>query len=379
MKILLTVEFYHPSVGGAQKVVSEIAEHLARKKFKVYVATSQIYEKQKKKEIINLVNVRRFNISGNYIENFIGEKENYINFLIKNKFDTIFFYAAQQWTFDLALDILKKIKSKKILCPCGFSRLNKFAYRRYFQKIAENINDFDKIIFHSSQYQDYFYLKKFLKKKNFSVIPNAADSNFINFKKNNYSNNSKKFLNVSNFTPGKRQDISIFIAIVISLFLRSKIKFYFVGNTVKVKNFTKNFFYHIFYFYLNLLRIFFNVIFIDKEIIFLKNLKRNNVINIFKKSDFFLFTSKVECSPIVIFEALGAGLPFFSLNSGNIAEIARKTNAGICAENFIKLSMSIIRIINNTRRLKEMSKNGILNCKRIYNWKNIVKKYENLF
>jgi glycosyltransferase involved in cell wall biosynthesis len=81
----------------------------------------------------------------------------------------------------------------------------------------------------------------------------------------------------------------------------------------------------------------------------------------------------------VIFEALGAGLPFFSLNSGNIAEIARKTNAGICAENFIKLSMSIIRIINNTRRLKEMSKNGILNCKRIYNWKNIVKKYENLF
>ena len=31
MKILIAAEFYYPSVGGVQKVVSEIAEHLAKK------------------------------------------------------------------------------------------------------------------------------------------------------------------------------------------------------------------------------------------------------------------------------------------------------------------------------------------------------------
>jgi hypothetical protein len=50
MKILLTAEFYYPSIGGAQKVVSEIAERLAvNNDLKVYIATSQIYKNQKRK------------------------------------------------------------------------------------------------------------------------------------------------------------------------------------------------------------------------------------------------------------------------------------------------------------------------------------------
>ena len=377
MKILITVEFYYPSIGGAQKVTSEIAEHLAKKNLKVYVATSQIYKNQKKNEIINSVNVRRFNIMGNYVENFIGEKKSYINFLTKNKFDIILFYAGQQWTFDLALDILKDIKGRKIFCPCGFSRIKKKSYQGYFLKIAKSINIFDKVIFHSNQYQDYFFLKKFLQKKRISVIPNAADISFLNLKKK-IPNDQKIFLNVSNFLPGKRQDLSIFISFIISIFVRTKIKFYFVGNLIKTNNIKKNLIYFIFYYYLTLLKIVFNFIFRNKKIIFLENLTRDQIIDIYKKSDYFIFTSRVECSPIVIFEALASGLPFFSLNVGNIEEICKKTKAGICEISFVKLSFQIIKILNNARKLNKMSKNGISNFKKIYNWNNVVNKYENI-
>jgi glycosyltransferase involved in cell wall biosynthesis len=379
MKILLTAEFYYPSIGGAQKVVSEIAERLAvNNDLKVYIATSQIYKNQKRKEILNSVNIRRFNIKGNYVENYIGEKNSYIKFLTKSKFDVILFYAAQQWTFDLALDILKEIKSKKIFCPCGFSRINKIAYKSYFLKIAERINIFDKVIFHSNQYLDYYFLKKFLKKKKISIIPNAADINFLNLKKNKIFNDYKIFLNVSNLVPGKRQDLSIFVAFIISIFVRKKIKFYFVGNYIKASDIKKKLIYIIFYYYLNLLRIIFNLLFINKEIIFLENLTRDKVLNLYKKSDYFLFTSRVECSPIVIFEALASGLPFFSLKSGNIEEISKKTKAGICKNNFINLSFAIIKILSNSKRLIKMSKNGISNFKMIYNWTKVFKKYENI-
>ena len=109
----------------------------------------------------------------------------------------------------------------------------------------------------------------------------------------------------------------------------------------------------------------------------MENLTRDEIIDIYKKSDYFIFTSRVECSPIVIFEALASGLPFFSLNVGNIEEICKKTKAGICETSFVKLSFQIIKILNNVRKLNKMSKNGISNFIKIYNWKDVVNKYEN--
>jgi glycosyltransferase involved in cell wall biosynthesis len=45
---------------------------------------------------------------------------------------------------------------------------------------------------------------------------------------------------------------------------------------------------------------------------------------------------------------------------------------------FVKLSFQIIKILNNARKLNKMSKNGISNFKKIYNWNNVVNKYENI-
>ncbi len=56
-------------------------------------------------------------------------------------------------------------------------------------------------------------------------------------------------------------------------------------------------------------------------------LPRSEVVELFFAADLFIFASKVEYSPLVLFEACAAGLPFVSVPVGNAAEIARAGQA----------------------------------------------------
>ena len=89
-------------------------------------------------------NIQEFKIKGNLVKGYRGETTNYQNFLLNNNFDIIFFNAAQQWSFDLALPILEDI-NQKILFPCGFSRYKNYLYKPYFEIIKQKINLIDKL------------------------------------------------------------------------------------------------------------------------------------------------------------------------------------------------------------------------------------------
>ena len=104
MKILICVEFYDPHIGGAEKHCKLIAEYLNKNNYKVEIATS--FLKERKKKIINGVRINEFNVKGNFIRGYSGDITNYQNFLINSKFDRIIFYAAQQWSFDLSIEII---------------------------------------------------------------------------------------------------------------------------------------------------------------------------------------------------------------------------------------------------------------------------------
>ena len=122
MKILHTVESYLPDRHGMSEVVRQISERLALEGHEIIVATS--HSKSRKKTTINGVNIEQFNISGNFVKGFKGNIKEYKNYLLNTKVDIIVNFAAQIWTTDIALPILKKINSKKIFVPTGFSNLN---------------------------------------------------------------------------------------------------------------------------------------------------------------------------------------------------------------------------------------------------------------
>jgi glycosyltransferase involved in cell wall biosynthesis len=53
------------------------------------------------------------------------------------------------------------------------------------------------------------------------------------------------------------------------------------------------------------------------------------VLDAYADADLFVFCSMVECSPLVLFEAMAAGLPFVSVDVGNAEEIAEWSGAGV--------------------------------------------------
>src|SRR6266567_1231523 len=101
MKILHTVEFYSPSVGGMQEVVKQLSERLVELGHDVTVATTKLSERKEK--IINGVKISEFDVSGNLVRGLKGDIEKYENFLIESDFDVVVNFAAQQWATDISL------------------------------------------------------------------------------------------------------------------------------------------------------------------------------------------------------------------------------------------------------------------------------------
>ena len=104
MNILICSEFYYPSIGGAQKVALELSKNFRDNSHSVSVATSILFNNQKKYEKLDEISIYRFKVEGNFTNGMRGEIKRYQNFLKNENFDVILFYAAQQWTFDAAMD-----------------------------------------------------------------------------------------------------------------------------------------------------------------------------------------------------------------------------------------------------------------------------------
>ena len=373
MNILICCEFFHPSIGGVEKVTLELAKNFILKGNRVTVATSRINNLLPKFQKFKKIQVIRFKIHGNYKRGIFGEKDKYQEFLKKKKFDIILFYAAQQWTFDLALPILNEINSKLYLATCGFSGLKKTGYSKYYKLLIDKNKNITKNIVHSKNYIDIDFLKKNNIKNNL-LIPNAADDDFKKKKHNDFfkflkiKKANKNILNVSNYKFNKGQDLSIFIFFLLNY--RKKINLIFIGESFKSK---------IYYNYLQLLRFITEFCFKNKKIYFLEKLKRKQVVAAYFNHDLFLFTSRLECSPLVLFEAAASGLPFISLNSGNSDEISKWTKAGVSLNNIFEVTKKLSFFLKNPKYYLKFTKNGKKNFNNKFNWKNISNMYLKAF
>lgn len=347
MKIAHCIEFYEPSKGGVQYHTKLLSEYLSSKN-KIDVITS--YHPDRKPISQKNVYIKDFNITGNLVRGYRGEVEKYQDFLLTSNFDILMFYAAQQWSFDLALPILNKIKGKKIFLPCGFSNYNKILYNPYYNVILKNkINFFDEIVCFSKKTYDYQFCKKNFKKK-ISIIPNGGEK----FKK---KKRVKKniILCVANFTILKNQ-LSI---ILCSFFFKKKTIINFVYSK-KTK-------YFYFCYYVTSLIFLFRK---KAEFNFHYNLSKKEISQQYLNSKFFLFTSKVECAPLVITDCLTSGLYFISSKVGNVEEMVKKYKFGSVYDSYIQL---INKVNFQLSRPAKIKKNNSLE------WKNILKLYNKVY
>jgi len=387
MKILHTVEFYSPSVGGMQEVVKHISERLAERGHDITVATS--FDPKRKKGKINGVSIKEFKISGNDVRGIKGNQKEYIDFIKNGQFDIVTNFAAQQWASDLVLKNLKEIKSKKIFVPTGFSGLFNPQFSKYFDKIPKFLTYYDSIIYLSNDYRDISFSREFGINQGI-VIPNgSSEIEFSSFKEDTeilkkYGiNQSFIILNISTHTGAKGHFEAIQIFKELNL---NDSAFVIIGNTLKeishscvnkCKELAKEV----------------NAIFNSdnrNNKIYILDIDRHSTIKMLKNSDLFLFTSNIECSPLVLFEAMAAKLPFATVDVGNSKEIINWSKGGFLLPTvFDKLGNSFADIkgsaviikefIKNRSSLKELGRNGRLNWEKKFTWAQITNQYENLY
>ncbi len=61
-------------------------------------------------------------------------------------------------------------------------------------------------------------------------------------------------------------------------------------------------------------------------------MRERDLIQAYLAADLFVFASRIEYSPLVLFEAAAAGTPFLTVPVGNADEIVRWTGGGVLCE-----------------------------------------------
>lgn len=383
MRILHTVEFYHPNKGGAQEVVRQISERLAARGHHVTVATTYLPERRDR--VLNSVVIADFRISGNAVYGFSGATNEYQQFLRQGQFDIMMNYAAQQWTADLAFPLLDSLPYRKVLAPCGFSGLGKPDFAFYFEELPTILRRYDRLIFHSDTYQDIAFARRH-GLDNTAVIPNGAaaeefDRVSIDFRRRyGIPRDLPLLLTVGNHNhrdmKGHAATIAAFrkarigpaVLVIIGGGAHGKSCFGACRRRASLARWLS---------------------FGERRVILLDP-PREEVVAAYQAADLFVFASKVECSPVVLFEALAAGLPFVTVPAGNAEEIVQWSGGGIIVPSptdrygFVradtsKLARAIETIMADKPRRRALAAAGRQAWRDRFRWDVIAERYESLY
>lgn len=384
MRILHTVEFYDPSKGGSQEVVKRISEQLVGRGHEVTVATTRSLKREC--ATINGVMIEEFDIEGNIVRGMVGETGRYQDFLKNSDFDVVMNYGAQQWATDLAMPILDQIPGKKVLVPCGFSALYRPDFSEYFQHLKGWMRDYDACVFLSNTYRDI----EFARQNGIDdgvIIPNGAseeefgpppDASFrVEF---GIPEDDFLILHVGTHTGAKGH------AEAIRIFKLSGIKnaaLAIVGNCdmggcstscqEAAERFNRG--------YLNRRR--------GKKLV-MADVPRELTLAAYHEADLFFFPSNIECSPIVLFEAMASRTPFLSTDVGNAAEIISWSGGGMLLptrrrrDGYVNAriggSAQLLRKLHDDVDLRmRLAENGHRAWAASFTWERIADSYEELY
>lgn len=348
------------------------------------VATMALPERSR--TAIRDVRVVEFEARGNDVRGLEGDIDGYRRFVAEGDFDVVMSYAAQQWTADALLPVLGSIKAKKVLAPCGFSGLGQEAYAPYFERLRERLHEFDALIFHSDSYQDIRFAREAGAGELATVIPNGADEHEFATERprgafrtaHGVAGDAPLLLTVGGHTglKGHAQAMAAFRAAQKT----AHGTFAIVANTPMQHG------------CLPACRVRAGLTRLAGRgrRVLLTDPPRAQVLDAYADADLFLFCSMVECSPLVLFEAMAAGLPFVSVDVGNAAEIAEWSGAGTIVRSHRDeggrvvadrddVARAIDELLADPERRCEMGVRGRQAWEERFTWGAVARCYEELY
>jgi glycosyltransferase involved in cell wall biosynthesis len=413
MRILLACELYDPSVGGVQEVTRQLAERLVLRGHVVTVATSYLPDRRLRN--VDGVAIEDFKVSGNSVNGISGQVDAYRSYVLASDYDVIMVTAAQQWTFDALVPVLDRIRKPKVFLPCGFSALYEPAYAEYYRSMPDVLRSFDHLIFNASDYRDVNMAKSH-GLANFSIVPNGADEREFSAEgdpafRSRYGIGAKAFLilTVGTLTGGMKGHLELAKAFAMTDFGDQHASLLLNGNhvanpspsglrtPVRVMRAARS--------AVRRVRrtgaegsrtdpLQTAVAEIRKEAeakqVTVVDFGRSELIQAYLNSDLFVFASNIEYSPLVLYEAAAAGLPFLTVPVGNAAEIAEWTGGGVVcpaprdARGYTRVDPAVLALhigqIAADRGLRHrLGEAGHGAWQRQFTWDRISREYEAIF
>ncbi len=352
----------------------QIAERMAAGGHDVSVATSA--RPDRTTDFYNGVHIYSFNVRGNLVVGMRGELDRYREFLAGFDGDAILIKAAQQWSFDALWPMVDRIKARKVFVPCGFSSFYEPSFKDYFQRLPDILRKFDHLIFYAEHYRDIDFVRA-NGMTNFSIIPNGASE--AEFGRSGRQDGHLRqqlgipasdlvFLTVGAPVSAKGHEIVAEAFAQADLAGRgatlilngnwpvSRFGLYRVGAVFQLFFKPETIRKGVQLFRERGIKAVVDRLFpkppeqrskvegasddssdeIDCAVIAAPaqktvlriDLPRERVVDAFFEADLFVFASKVEYSPLVLFESAAAGTPFLTVPAGNASEIVSWTGGG---------------------------------------------------
>ena len=359
MKILLTVEFFWPNVGGAEMVVERVAGGLVALGHDVHVATSADPDRVGTSRAG--VSIHEFDVSGNEVKGLRGDVQSYREFLRSFECDVMVNYAAQSWSTDIAMQELGRTAARhRVLAPCGYSGLStlprRLAYRRYFTRLPARLRQYGLLIYHSGSFRDADFGRRH-GIEHFVVIPNGTDYEELSmgpsgFRRESGLGSGPLVVNVSNHYRLKRHDRYFSLAEKLS----ERAQFVLIGRdpastgqscgrrcAARARS--------------GAVRLFDGA--------------RSQVLSALRDADVVVLTSGSEVAPLVLLEAAAAGTPWVAFDTG----VVREVQGGMAVSDQDQLESAVARLLDDDLERQRLGGEG-REFASTRSWNAIVKVYE---
>lgn len=362
MKILFLSENYFPNVSGVPVVVRYLAEGLCKSGHAVTIATS-CYQGAPREEIIDGVNVRRFDLHKSHLDLYSGEKENYIKFVLGFRCDAVIMECLQCATTDLILPYLSGIKAKKILHSHGLSGIDLKPFERkvdllhsvsntwhwmhaqwyYRIFVPQHIKSIDTVLCLSEVDNTIAYFEK--NNIRARILPNAVEDSFLQDSRSNTQPDvagigKPYFLSVAYYSQIKNQ-LGI---------LEEYYKTAITDHAMVFIGPSKNDYYN----KVIAANIEFEKKYGKRSVLFLTNIDRAFIPDIIGNAKLYLVGSTIEQFSIAMIETMAKGVPFVSTNVGN----ARMLPGGLVVDDIAEMSEKIKMLLYNNELYQTLSTNG---------------------
>jgi glycosyltransferase involved in cell wall biosynthesis len=113
----------------------------------------------------------------------------------------------------------------------------------------------------------------------------------------------------------------------------------------------------------------------DRRLVMLQGLPREEIVAAFLDADLFLLTSAFEVAPLVLVEAMAAGVPFVSYDVGN----ARALAGGVVVKGPREMAAAVRDLVGDDERRGALGRAGREVQRQALDWETIVDRYEALY